>query len=96
MKYLSKTLFSVILSVAVLTFVACETDDIQAPPQQEQPDEPDTPDEPEKPDTPDEPEEPNTPDEPEEPDTPEEPNDPEKPDEPVLPANYVGGYTLVE
>ncbi len=75
MKYLSKTLFSVILSVAVLTFVACETDDTQAPPQQEQPDEPNTPDEP---------------------DTPEEPEDPEKPDEPVLPANYVGGYTLVE
>lgn len=69
MKYLSKTLFSVILSVAVLTFVACETDDTQAPPQQEQPDEPNTP---------------------------EDPKDPEKPDEPVLPANYVGGYTLVE
>ena len=69
MKYLSKTLFSVILSVAVLTFVACETDDTQAPPQQEQPDEPNTP---------------------------EDPKDPEKPDEPVLPANYVGGYVLVE
>lgn len=64
MKYLSKTLFSVILSVAVLTFVACETDDTQAPPQQEQPDEPNTPNEPEEPDTPEEPEDPEKPDEP--------------------------------
>ena len=55
MKYLSKTLFSVILSVAVLTFVACETDDTQAPPQQEQPDEPNTPEEPKDPEKPDEP-----------------------------------------
>lgn len=77
MKYFSKTLFSVILSIAVLTFVACETDDTQAPPQQEQPDEPNTPNEPEEPENPDTPKDP------------EEPKDPEKPDEPVLPANYV-------
>lgn len=52
MKYLSKTLFCAILSLAVLTFVACETDDTQTLPQQEQPD---TPEEPDAPDTPEEP-----------------------------------------
>lgn len=48
----------------MLTFVACETDDTQAPPQQEQPDESTNPDEPEEPDTPEEPKDPEKPDEP--------------------------------
>lgn len=86
MKYLSKTLFCAILSLAVLTFVACETDNVQTPPQEEQPDTPDTPEEPENPDTPEEPENPDTPDTP---DTPEEPDTPGTPVEPELPANYL-------